>query len=419
MRRLITVLVAVLVAVVSILSLPSVAVATEEPHLVLFWADGCPHCEAEREFLADLSERMPQLRIADYEIRGSEANRQLFAEVMASRGLAAEAVPTTIVGDRVWVGFDDRRAEEIEGVLVALLAGEVEPEEPASAVIDVPLVGTIDVGSHSILLATLIIGFVDGFNPCSLWVLSMLLALTLHSGSRRRVLAVGAVFLAVTTAMYGFYIAGLYGVLSYIGYAGWIRVVVAAVALGIGIVNVKDYFAYGTGPSLTIPEERKPRLLGKMRQVAVADRPLPPLLLSTGALAVGVSLLETPCTAGFPILWTNLLADHGVGLAAAVALFAVYMLVFLIDELVIFGGAVVAMRVAKVGEGRGRLLKLMGGTVMIAMAGTLILAPETMESLGGVVAVFALGGLIALLAVGLARLGLVKPQHRHTTARRR
>ena len=37
------------------------------------------------------------------------------------------------------------------------------------------------------------------------------------------------------------------------------------------------------------------------------------------ALAVGVSFIELPCTAGLPILWTNLLATEGVGTAGFIA----------------------------------------------------------------------------------------------------
>jgi hypothetical protein len=201
---------------------------------------------------------------------------------------------------------------------------------------------------------------------------------------------------------------GLYGVLSYVGFVGWIRVAVALVALAMGIVNVKDYFAFGVGPSLTISATRKPGLLARMRTIASSDRPLPPLLAGTATLAVGVSLLETPCTAGFPILWTNLLADHGVGAAGAVALFSLYMVVFLLDELAIFGGAVVAMRVSKVGEGQGRVLKLVGGSTMIAIAGTLVFAPQAMESMTGVVVVFGAAVVATVLTITIHRLATRK-----------
>jgi hypothetical protein len=94
------------------------------------------------------------------------------------------------------------------------------------------------------------------------------------------------------------------------------------------------------------------------------------------------------------------------------------MAVFLIDELAVFTGAVVAMRVTKVGEQRGRFLKLMGGTVMIAMAGTLLMAPEAMENVGGVIAVFGIGALMAGFAIALSRLGVGRPGSRTPTSRR-
>jgi hypothetical protein len=141
--------------------------------------------------------------------------------------------------------------------------------------------------------------------------------------------------------------------------------------------------------------------------VAQPDRPLLPVLAGTAALAIGVSLIETPCTAGFPVLWADLLTERGVTAAGAVALFAVYMIVFLIDELLVFGSAVVAMRVTKVTERHGRVLKLVGGSVMIVLAAVLLFAPELMESVTGALAVFF--GAIAMAALVVAIEGALRP----------
>jgi hypothetical protein len=124
-------------------------------------------------------------------------------------------------------------------------------------------------------------------------------------------------------------------------------------------------------------------------------------LAGTVVLAVGVSILETPCTAGYPLLWANLLADHQVGLAAAAPLFLLYMVIFLADELVVFGAAVVAMRATKLEERAGRILRLVGGAVMIVLAATLIFAPHAMTSVAGSLVVFgvALGLVLGVLAV--------------------
>jgi cytochrome c biogenesis protein CcdA len=322
--------------------------------------------------------------------------------VLAALGHEPQGVPTTIIGEQVWVGFGEGSAETLRrAALHALDPPSPTTEHADPTIVDVPLVGGIDVTRHSLLVATAVIALVDGFNPCSLWALSILLALVLNTRSRRRVAAVGLTFLAVTTILYGVYIIGLYSVLSYVGYLAWIRVAVAALAITFGIINVKDYFAFGRGPSLTISARRKPQLYQRMRYVADPDRPLLPVLGGTAALAVGVSLLETPCTAGFPVLWADLLAEQGVAAATAVALFAVYMVVFLVDELLVLAGAIVAMRVTKMTERHGRLLKLVGGVVMLTLAAVLLFAPQLMESIAGALVVFLAAALVTVAVVAL------------------
>lgn len=387
------------------LALPSPALGqetAEPPPLVLFYGDGCPYCELEIEWLPGLMDRFPELEVEIYEVWYDQANKELFVATAARVGFEPRAVPTTVFGDRHWVGFSEPIAADITAAVEAAFApGPVGPDPPSGGtVVDIPIIGQVDVGSMSLLGATAIIGFVDGFNPCSLWVLTILLALVLHTGSRRRVLAVGGVFLAVTTAMYGLYIFGIYGVLAYVAHLDWIRAVMAAVALGFGVVNVKDYFAFKRGPSLTIADSRKPGLYQRMRAVASADRPLPAVLGGTAALAVGVSLLETPCTAGLPLLWVNLLNQQQLALAGVAVLFSIYMLVFLIDELVVFGAAVATMRVGKLEERHGRMLKLVSGWVMIALAGALLFAPQAMESVAGALTVFG----VAVVLTGVSML---------------
>jgi hypothetical protein len=253
-------------------------------------------------------------------------------------------------------------------------------------------------------VSTLVIGFVDGVNPCSLWVLSVLLAIVLHTGSRRRVFAVGSVFLVVTAGLYGLYITGMYSALDYVSEVEWIRVAVACVALVFGLIHLKDYFWFKQGPSLSIPEGAKPGIYQRMRRVAAPDRSLPAVLTGTVILAAGVSLLETPCTAGLPLLWTNLLASNNVGLLQASGLFAVYMAVFLLDELIVFGAAVFTLRAARIQEQHGRALKLTSGVVMTTLALVLLVAPQVLESAAGALLVFTAAGLVIAMVLLLTRI---------------
>lgn len=384
-------------------ALPAVATDGKVAELEIFWGQGCPHCAAEWEFLDELGAEFTDLSIVGYEVRFDPDNWELFVETMGGFGLEARAVPTTVFGDRVWEGFSATIAAEIRAAVAQELsdAEDSDAVEPAEETIVLPFVGEVDSGDVPLVVSTALIAFVDGINPCSLWVLSILLALVLRTGSRRRVLAIGGTFLLVTALLYGLYIAGMYGLLTFMANEAWVRVAMALVALGFGIVSLREYFMFGSGVSLGIAESQKPKLYRRMRAISVDARSLPIALAGTVVLAVGVSILETPCTAGYPLLWANLLADHQVGLAAAAPLFLLYMVIFLADELVVFGAAVVAMRATKLEERAGRILRLVGGAVMIVLAATLIFAPHAMTSVAGSLVVFgvALGLVLGVLAV--------------------
>ena len=374
---------------------------TADATLVLFWGDGCPHCEAEIDFLARLATEHPDLEIVAYEVWKNAGNREIFIDTLGALGEEPSGVPTTLFDGRMWVGFSDSVASEIRAAVEAEMRGVDDPT-PGGAIVDVPGFGEIDLGSTSLVTSTLLIALVDGFNPCSLWALSILLALVLRTGSRGRVLMVGVTFLTITAGMYALYIVGLYGVLTWAAHATWIRLSMALIALAFGLINVKDYFAFKRGPSLTIADSAKPGLYRRMRRLT-DDRPMRSVLAGTGLLAVGVSILETPCTAGYPLLWTDLVSSQGVETAGAVALFGLYMAVFLADELIVFGGAVATMRAAKLEERHGRVLKLVSGALMIVLALTLIFAPELMTDLRGVAITFGLAALATAVVLAATR----------------
>jgi hypothetical protein len=299
----------------------------------------------------------------------------------------------------VWIGYSEPVADDITDAVELALAGERVPSgvygtpgagtcdedefacaaDETGAQVDVPLIGTVDLDDQSLLMSTIIIGFVDGVNPCSLWVISVLLTIVVRTASRRRVVAIGSTFLLVTAGMYALYMAGIYSALTVVGFLDWIQIIVAVAAGIFGVVSVKDYFAFKKGLSFTIPDSAKPGIYKRMRAAAGHDRLLP-ALAATAALGVAVSLIETPCTAGFPVLWTGLLKANGVGFAESAVLFVAYMIPFLLDEMIVFAIAVFTMKAAKLQEKHGEMLKLFAGVTMLALAAVMVISPEFMES---------------------------------------
>ncbi|MCA1783078.1 MAG: glutaredoxin family protein [Dermatophilaceae bacterium] len=372
-----------------------------ESDLLFFWGDGCPYCELQKEWLEQAREDYPGLTVHEYEVWYDEENLALLTQVAADLGFEPRGVPVTVLGDRHWIGWADPIREDLTAHIEAQLAeadgAEVPdaPGEPSGTTISVPLIGSVTLGD-SLVASTVLIGFVDGMNPCSLWVITVLLAIVVRTGDRRRVILIGVTFLVVTALMYGLFIMGVYSALGLVSHLGAVQVVVALVAGGFGVISVKDYFAFKQGVSMTISDSAKPGLYQRMRRAA-GHEALLPALAATVVLAMGAALIELPCTAGFPVLWAGILEANGVGTAQAVGLLPLYMVPYLLDEMVIFVVAVVTMRSLKMQERHGRLLKLVAGTMMLALAATVLIAPEAMSN-----PLFAL--LIFAAAIGVAAL---------------
>jgi thiol-disulfide isomerase/thioredoxin len=410
-RRYATVLVGALIGV-SLLVGPGRA---DDPvTLLYFGADGCPYCAQMEVFLDELEARYADsLVIERHEVSGNQDHRDRWIAEMASRGHEASGVPTTILDELVWIGFDARIGASVEAAVGAAIDARGPPDdarigppvgppsEPAAAdgtVIDLPLLGEVDVAARSAVVATVLIAFVDGFNPCSLWVLAVLLAMVLNAGATRgRVALIGGVFLTVTGLIYGAFIAGVFTVLGFVEHLGAIRVGVAAIALFVGAVNVKDYLAYKKGLSFTIPDRYKPRIYRGGRSIRDTDRPLAAVVGTTVAMAAGIALVELPCTAGFPVIWSGILRTQGIDGAAFAGLLGLYLLIYILDEVVLFTVVVVTLKVGRFEERHGRLLKLLGGMVMLALGAVLLFAPGLMESLAGATVVIAGAVVLAIV----------------------
>ncbi len=409
----------------TIWSMAGIATADDEQvHMLVFGTDTCPHCEAQKPFIQSLEESHDKLAVTRFELRRDADAVTRFRDVAAAHGVTADSVPAVFVGGRAWIGDSGMIRSQISSHVEHCLEHGNCPDSrdtaphtdmaatPSESVaFDVPWFGAIDLMSQPVTVSTMLIAFVDGFNPCSLWVLTILLALVIHSGSRLRMFAVGLTFLTVSAAIYGLFIVGVFGALNLILMTDWIYPVVAVFALLFAVVNIKDYFWYQRGISFTIDEKHKPGIYKRIRGLLAEGRSMPALIGATALMAAGIALIELPCTAGFPVVWSGIVSGHDIDWLFFAFLLGLYLLIYLADELVIFFIALTTLRVDRFQERHGRILKLIGGIIMLALAGVLVFAPELMHDIRGALGVFAIAlgitGLILLLhRYLLPRLGI-------------
>ena len=377
-------------------------------YIYLFWGEGCPHCAKAKPFLEKLAAKYPRVVLKEIEIYNSEENQDLFYRMAEKFGIEQLGVPLIFIGPYYLLGYIEDMDPQIEALVAECVqTGCIDPalglveevDQPVSSTLNIPFLGTIDLASQSTLLSTALIALVDGFNPCSLWVLTMLMALTLHTGSRKRVFFIGIIFLTVTSLIYALFITGLFSLLSFVSFMGWVRIVVCLVALLFALVNIKDYFWYKQGLSFTIADGQKPGIFKRMRDVVNASQSPWGMAAATIILAAGVSLVEFSCTAGLPVMWVNLLSSQNVSAAAFILLLLVYMLIYQLDEMLVFFSSVATLKASRLEEKHGRLLKLISGILMLTLALVMLINPALMNSIGSSLTIFALSLAATLLVL--------------------
>jgi thiol-disulfide isomerase/thioredoxin len=407
--------------------------AAEPPEravLYFFWAEGCPHCAAAKPVLALFQQRYPQLEVRSFEVGSNADNQRRLSSMAAKFGIEPTGVPIFFLGSQHWVGFSRSITPRVLEAAISRCVSVGCPDAGADvadgetaklprAVVELPFVGQLDPDRQSLVLSTVLIAAVDGVNPCSLWVLSILLALTLRTGSRRTTAVTGLVFIAVTGVVYALFIGGLFSVFQVLSFTPVVRVVVAVLAAAFAAINIKDFFWFKAGVSLSIPEASKPGIYDRMRRVLGSAQSLPALVASTVVLAAGVSFVELACTAGFPVLWTSIVTDRGVSAVTFSLLLGLYMLVYQLDELIIFAVAVATMRITKLQERQGRLLKLLSGMLMLSLAVVMLIKPALLNDVRTSVVVFAAaGGAAALILLVERRFRSTQKADGETKARR-
>lgn len=392
---------------------------SEVVNLYFFWSERCPHCQEARPFIESLQLRHHWLRVYSYEVGGNRDNAARYQALARSLGREASSVPAFVFCGTLAAGWKsvattgawlerqldscrDRAATPGTETATAAFAAPPPP-------LEVPLLGMVDPGRLSLPTLTLVLAGLDSFNPCAFFVLLFLLSLMVHARSRGRMLMIGGVFVLCSGLVYFLFMSAWLKLFLLIGGLSWITLGAGVVAVGIGLLNIKEYFRFRHGPSLTIPEQAKPRLFERMRRLALA-RSLAAMLLGTVLLALAANSYELLCTAGFPLVYTRLLTLNELPVSGYYLYLLLYNLVYIIPLLVIVVLFTLTLGSRKLSEREGRLLKLLSGLMMAQLGGVLLLAPGALGNpllaLGLVATAF---GLTLLAAWRERHVGLAGP----------
>lgn len=244
-----------------------------------------------------------------------------------------------------------------------------------SEMIRLPVFGEVDASRVGLPLFTIAVGLVDGFNPCAMWVLLFLLSILVNLKDRWKILAVAGTFVLISGLAYFAFMAAWLNVFRWVGLLRPVQIALGLLAIFVGGVHIKDFFAFKHGLSLSIPESAKPGIYARVRQIVNAEN-LFGAIVGASILAVMVNIVELLCTSGLPALYTSILAMQQLPVWHEYLYLALYNLAYMFDDSLMVGVVVITLGRHKLQETQGRWLKLVSGLVIFVLGVIMLVRPE-------------------------------------------
>lgn len=367
--------------------------------LYLFHGDGCPHCEEEMKFLETIEKKYDNFEIVKYEVWYDDKNSELLNKVLDVFNLTSRGVPTNVIGDTIIVGFGSSTGSKIERAIeyyqkndyddvVSQISNgsfnreiedkfsEAEKKSDEEMSLDAGVFGKVNLKKFSLLSASALIGLIDGFNPCAMWILLFLISVLIGMKDRKRMWILGLSFLITSALVYMIIMLSWITVAVKITSIIWIRNIIAIVALVGGIVNLRSFIRERKESGCEVVDDKKRKKIFSKIKKFTREKNFIIALIGVIGLAISVNLVELACSAGLPIVFSELLVLNKTTDIMKFIYTLIYIFFFLIDDLVVFFIAMFTMKVTGISTKYNKFSHLLGGIIMLIIGILLLFKPE-------------------------------------------
>jgi hypothetical protein len=221
---------------------------------------------------------------------------------------------------------------------------------------------------------TIVLGAVDGFNPCAMWVLVFLIGLLVGMRDPVKMWGYGAVFLLASAAVYFAFMAAWLNMVLWLGSLVWIRMSVGVFAVAAGAYYLREFVRNPDAACAVSSPGQRQKIMRRLKAV-VAERSFLLGCAGIAALAVAVNLIELLCSAGIPAVYTQVLALSDLSVSAYYGYLLLYITVFLLDDAVVFVTAMLTLQATGLAASYSRYSHLIGGVVLVGVGLLLVFRP--------------------------------------------
>lgn len=384
---------------------------SQKVDIYFFYSKTCSHCAKEELFLDKLENEYPNsLKIHRHEV-SEKASRELLNSLTDGLGVQVRGVPFTIVGEQYFEGYynEEISGEQIKLAALALIRPvEITPPSfvpPSEEVMqdnkdsesdnfvpvnteeniseqhdkqrpnNLPDFFGIELKDAALPLITIALGVLDGFNPCAMWALLFLISLLLGMKDRKRMWILGTTFIATSALVYFVFMVAWLNLIQFIDYAVWFRILIALVAIGGGVYNVRNFFVNKSGACKVSGGEKKKKVFEKLKEITRRQQFFY-AMAGIMILAVAVNMVELLCSAGLPVVYGQVLVINNLATWQYYAYISLYILFFMLDDLFVFFVAMTTLHMTGLSTKYARFSNIIGGILMFLIGLALIFKPE-------------------------------------------
>ncbi len=316
---------------------------TNDNKAILFYGDGCPHCQKVESFI---EKHNLKNKIIQKEVYHNPTNANEFNKICEKNNinLMDRGVPFLSIEDKCFIGDQQ---------IINYFKNNLDQNA---------LVNNTS-QNKKILKWPMVVGaaLVDAINPCAFAVLLILMMTILATGKRKKALLSGISFSIAIFISYFLMGLGLYSIVASFQTSQIFIKIIALIAIGLGLFNLKDFFWYGKGFLMEVPRTWRPQLKKIINSITTPG----------GAFLIGflISLFLLPCTSGPYIVIISMLGNQ-VTHNLAIRFLILYNLIFIFPMILISFGTYWGLNIKKAEETRTKNLKLLhliAGVIMLAM----------------------------------------------------
>ena len=349
----------------------NVSVEENKVNLYLFHGDGCPHCKEEKAWLETIREKyQDNLNIYYFEVWYDSDNAKLMEIAKERFSVSKNGVPLTIIGDKYYLGYSEVVGSSIENKIKEYIGEEKNDN------IKIPIIGEVNIKDVSIPLVAVILGFIDGFNPCAMWILLFLINLLFGMHDKKKAWILGLTFLFISGLVYFLSMIGINFVLG-IATVNWMKIAIAIFILTAGIFNLRKYLKIRKEEAgcTIVDDKKRKKLIGKMRAI-IRSKSFGLALVGIIVLATTVNLIEMACSLGFPVIFNEVLTVNNITGFTKIIYLLIYIFFYMIDDMVVFSISMITLEATGVTNKYNKLCTLISAIIMIIMGLLLIIKPD-------------------------------------------